>query len=331
MLMTTIKQQKKENQMSFQSKMFNFLIRNGHMFQGKLKKEVFNFNTSIPAFRERCEHGAKKFGKIPKEITIKEQLIEVINAEWLIPQGADPHKIILYVHGGGYVSGSCSDHRGIISKFSLYTGITNLLFEYRLAPEHPFPAAIEDSVKIYKWLLSSGYKPENIMIVGESAGGGLCLATLLAIKEQNIPLPAAAVAISPWTDLTCSSESYRTKNKVSPAPINSWNVFSKYYVGENSASNPLISPLFGDLKGLPPIYINSGVDDELFEDGEKFYLKAKEAGVNIIFKPGVGMVHCYPLLAPMFREATEAMNEIVDFIRKHLKMEASINDRNNRQ
>ncbi len=304
---------------SFKSKIFNFLLRNRHVFQGKLKKEIFDFNTSIAGFREQCEKGASRYTKIPEGINIKEQSIEGMKAEWLIPDGADSSKVILYVHGGGYVAGSCSDHRGFISKFAKNTEITNLVYEYRLAPENPFPAALDDSVKIYQWVLSSGYKPENILIAGESAGGGLCLAILLALKERNIVLPVAAVAISPWTDLTCSSDSYRTKNKLSLAPLNSWTVFSKHYVGNNQATSPLISPLFGDLKGLPPILINSGDDDELFEDGEKFYLKAKAAGVDATFRAGTGMVHCYPLLAPMFREATEAMNEIVDFIKWHLK------------
>jgi acetyl esterase/lipase len=303
---------------SFKSKIFNFLLRNRHLFQGKLKKDTFDFNSSIAGFRELCEKGATRYAKIPKEITIKEQVIEDIKSEWLIPDGANPEKLIFYVHGGGYVSGSCSDHRAIIAKFAKNTGFINLVYEYRLAPENPFPAAVDDSVKVYQWLLASGFKPENILIAGESAGGGLCLAILLALKERNIALPVAAVAISPWTDLTCSSDSYRTKNKVSLAPLNSWTVFSKYYTGENQATHPLISPLFGDLEGLPPILINSGVDDELFEDGEKFYLKAKSAGVDITFTAGIGMVHCYPLLAPMFPEATQAMNEIVDFTRKHL-------------
>ncbi|HRI46514.1 MAG TPA: alpha/beta hydrolase [Ignavibacteriaceae bacterium] len=305
---------------SFKSKIFNFMIRNGHLFRGQLKKEVFDFNTSIPAFRERCEAGARRFGSVPKDITIKNELIEGTNSEWLIPKGAPSDKLIMYVHGGGYVSGSCNDHRGLISKFAIATGVTNLLYEYRLAPENPFPAAVEDSVKVYKYLLTNGYDSQKIIIAGESAGGGLCLATLLALKQDNIPLPAAAVAISPWTDLTCSSDSYKTKNNVSPAPIDSWTVFSKYYAAENEITNPLISPLFGDLSGLPSIYINSGIDDELYEDGEKFYFKAKIEGVDITFKAGEGMLHCYPLLAPMFPEATDAMNEIVSFIKKHLNL-----------
>jgi epsilon-lactone hydrolase len=120
---------------SFKSKMVNFLLRNRHLFQGKLRKEVFDFNSSIAGFRELCEKGATKYAKIPKDITVKEQKIEGIKAEWLVPDGANREKLILYVHGGGYVSGSCSDHRGFVSKFAKNTGVTNLVYEYRLAPK----------------------------------------------------------------------------------------------------------------------------------------------------------------------------------------------------
>jgi acetyl esterase/lipase len=303
---------------SLKSRFFNLMMRNRHLFQGKLKKEKFDFNTSIAEFRERCEKGADKFSKIPEGVEIKKEGIGGIKSEWIIPKDAIPEKMVLYVHGGGYVSGSCNDHRGVVSKFAYHCGYKNLVYEYRLAPEHPYSAALEDSVKVYQCLLEKGYKADNMIIASESAGGGLSLAILLALKERNIPLPAAAVAISPWTDLTCSSDSYSTKNRVSLAALNSWNVFSKYYTGNNPADLPLISPLYGDLGGLPPIFLNSGVDDELYEDGEKFYQKAKQAGVDITFRAGIGMVHCYPLLAPMFREATEAMGEICDFIKRHL-------------
>lgn len=304
---------------SFKSKMFNFMIRNGHLTRGKLKKEVFDMNTSIAGFRERCEKGATRYAAIPDGVSITPQDIEGIHSEWHIPEGANRQKVILYVHGGGYVSGSCSDHRGFVSKFAKNTGVTNLIYNYRLAPENPFPAALDDSVKIYQWLLQSGYLPADIVIAGESAGGGLCLALLLALKAKGIVFPAAAVAISPWADLTCSSDSYKTKNRLSPAPLNSWVVFSNHYAGKNPADMPLISPLFGDLKGLPPLFIVSGTDDELYEDGEKFSKKAEDAGVKVTFRKGEGMTHCYPLLAPMFPEATEAMDEITGFIGQHLK------------
>lgn len=293
------------------------MIRNAYLLRGKLKKEVFDMNTSIVAFRERCEKGASRYAKAPDGIKIVPQTLDGIYSEWLIPDGAPKEKLILYLHGGGYVSGSCNDHRGFVAKLAKNTGISCIVYEYRLAPENPFPAAIDDSVKVYNWLLLNGFYAGNIIFAGESAGGGLCLATLLKLKDSKITMPKAAVAISPWTDLSCSSKSYQTKNRWSPAPLNSWYVFSNHYVGNQSTHNPFISPLFGDLRGLPPLYINSAVDDELYEDGEKFYLRAKESEVNVTFKAGIGMVHCYPLLAPMFPEATEAMNEIVKFIQFH--------------
>lgn len=293
-------------------------MRNRHLLRGKFKKEVFDMNTSIPEFRELCEKGANKYVKIPVGINIKEETIHGIKSEWIIPKEANEEKLIFYVHGGGYVSGSCNDHRSFVSAISSNSGISCLHYEYRLAPEHTFPCALDDSLIVYKSVLTR-FKPENIIIMGESAGGGLVLALLLAIKQESVPLPKAAVVISPWTDLSCSSDSYITKNKVSVAPINSWNVFSKHYVGNNDPRNPLISPLFGDLKGLPSIYINSAVNDELFDDGKKFYEKAKLAGVDVTFKAGEGMVHCYPLLSPMFKEAKEAMGEILSFIESHLK------------
>ena len=147
----------------------------------------------------------------------------------------------------------------------------------------------------------------------------LCLAILLKLKELNINQPIAAVAISPWTDLTCSSKSYKSKNKVSVAPLNSWFVFGKAYYGNNNPENPFISPLFGDLTGLPPIFINAGTDDELYDDGKRFYAKAKESGVDATFRSGVGMIHCYPFFAPFFKEATEAMTEISEFVKKQLR------------
>lgn len=294
------------------------MIRNSYLFRGRLKKETFDMNTSIAQFREDCEKGAARYAKLPAGVEVKPDDIDGIKAEWLIPSGSNPEKVIMYVHGGGYVSGSCSDHRGFVSKFAEFTGVSNLVYEYGLAPENPYPAAVDDSVKVYRWLLASEFKPENIIIAGESAGGGLTLAILLYLKDHNIPLPKAGVAISPWTDLTCSGETYQTKNKVSPAPLNSWHVFAKHYAGENPLTLPYISPLFGDLNGLPPLFINSGMDDELFDDGRLFAEKAMAAGVDVTFRAGEKMLHCYPLLAPMFPEATEAMDEMVAFIKRQL-------------
>jgi acetyl esterase/lipase len=303
---------------SIKALLINFLLRNRHVLKGKFRKERFTMQSSIEAFRQQCEDGANRFAKVPEGVLVEKTSIENIQAEWLKPEGAPADKLILYVHGGGYVSGSCNDHRSLIAKFARRCGFNNLVYEYRLAPEHPFPAALNDSVAVYKHLIDNGFTPENILIAGESAGGGLTLALLLAIKDLKLPLPVAALAISPWTDLACTGNSYTTKNKYSLAPLDSWFVFGKHYYAQSDPRHPHISPLYGDLSGLPAIFINAGTDDELFDDGERFYQNARKAGVDATFREGKNMVHCYPLLDGMFPEATEAMDEICSFIQLKL-------------
>lgn len=304
--------------MSTRSILINFLLRNRHLFSGRRRKERFDMNTSIAGFREQCEKGAARMAKLPDGISVRHEQIAGLEAEWLQPRDADPEKLILYVHGGGYVSGSCSDHRAIVSKFAVATGFTCLLFEYRLAPEYPFPAAIDDTVAIYRWLLQNGFGNHQIAWAGESAGGGLLLAALLRVRDLGISLPVAAVSLSPWTDLTCSGESYSTRNRYSLAPLDSWFVFSKHYYADHDPADPYVSPLFGNPAGLPPLLIIAGTDDELFDDGKSFARKAADAGVDVRFIEGHRQVHCYPLLAPMFPEATNAMNEIAGFLKQHL-------------
>lgn len=295
-------------------------MRKRHWFKGRWEKpEMGNSVEAVLTFRAECEKGAEHFGKIPDGVTIKPEVINTIISEWLDPENAPKDKLLFYVHGGGYVSGSCNDHHSIVAKVAKATGLKTLLFEYALAPENPFPAALNDTVSVYREILKRGYLPENIIMMGESAGGGLCLASLLALRDRNIPLPQAAVVISPWTDLSCSGDSYHTKNKVSLAPTNSWTVFSEFYSAGKDVTDPYISPLFGELKGLPPMFINAGTADELFDDSLRFYERAQKAGVEITFCEGKNMIHCYPLLAPLFPEATKAMNEITAFIKHHMK------------
>jgi acetyl esterase/lipase len=229
--------------------------------------------------------------------------------------GATKAKVILYTVGGGYVSGSCQDHRAMVAKITKGSGVATLLFDHRLAPEDPFPAALEDAVTAYCWLLTEGVSPSNIMIVGESAGGGLCLATLLALRDQGVPLPAAAVAVSPWTDLALTGDSYRTKLKASIDPPGMSVVCSKYYVGENDPRLPWVSPLYGDLRGLPPIFICVGTNETMLDDSIRIAEKARAAGVDVTLRVWEGMIHCFPLMAPLFPEATRALDEICAFIK----------------
>ncbi len=304
---------------SKRSQLINFMLRNRHFLHLRFKPDTIDEHTSIPQFRAEAERMSRAMAKLPDGVALQSLTIDDIYAEWINPTSAAQDKIILYTHGGGYVSGNCQDHRAIVGKMVKTCSVKTLQFDYRLAPEHPYPAAIDDSLKMYRWLLDEGYLPENIVIMGESAGGGLCLALVLAIKAQNLPAPAAAVALSPWADLKCTGESYQTKAKLCLSPMGSWTTFSKHYVADNDPADPGISPLYGDMHGLPPLLIITGDDEVLRDDSIQFAEKAEQAGVDVTLRVGEGMVHCFTLMAPMFPEATAAMSEICSFINKHLQ------------
>lgn len=305
---------------SLQGRILKFLLQHRHLLKLQWQREVIDWNQyeSIRDFRQRVEAGAGKFGRMPESIKVSPVQIGSIYAEWILPKQAKTNQVILYFHGGGYVSGTCNSHRAITAKFVKESQIGALLFEYRLAPEYPYPAALEDSLAAYQWLLNNGSTPANIVFVGDSAGGGLCLATLLALRDQNVPLPAAAVAYSPVTDFTCAGESYRTKEKVCLSPAGMATALAKHYAAGEDLRLPYISPLFGSLAGLPPLLIYAGEDETLCDDAIRFAAKAKEAGVDVNLRIGEGMFHCYPAMAPLFPEATKAMQEICTFINKHM-------------
>ena len=315
---------------SLKSKLIIFSIQNRHLFKFRLKREVITRETSTVQLRKEYEEGAKKFGSIPAGVKVSPVLIpdlpEGLFAEWIHSTGSTdspgvPDKVIFYTHGGGYVTGNCVDHRMHVAKFVRATGIGALLYDYRLAPEHPFPAAMEDTLTAYRWLLDQDVSPADVIIVGESAGGGLCLASLLAIRDEGLPLPAAGVALSPWTDLKCSGKSYTTNARRDISTLGSWEVWSSYYVGSYNPENPWISPLYGDLHNLPPILIEVGDREILLDDSLRFAEKAKADGVEMTLQVWEGMVHCFPLLAPMFPEATLAWDEIIAYIKKYLQTE----------
>lgn len=304
---------------SLRSRLIYLALLNRHLLHGRLKRETWDWNTSVTQFRLECEKQAGLMAKLPDGIEILPFEIDGMYAEWVIPKDAMKDRMILYTIGGGYVSGSCTDHRAIVAKMAKTCGFRTLLFNHRLAPEDPFPAALMDTLAAYRWLLDTGLSPARIVIMGESAGGGLCLAALLAIRDSGLPLPAAGVALSPWTDLTLSGESHQSMRKYCLSPVGMDTVCVKYYAGDLDPCQPWISPLYGDLRGLPPILINVGEYDTLLSDSTRFAEKAHEAGVDLTLRVGKGMVHCYPLLAPLFPEATQAMDEIRDYIETHLK------------
>lgn len=306
---------------SLKGRLFIFKIKHHDLLHFKLKRRAtIDWDAIIARSREEAKNPAESVSKLPKEIEVSPVNMNGLYGEWILLSSATKDKLMLYFHGGGYVMGSCQAHRPVVSKFVKGSGISALLFDYGLAPEHPFPAGLEDSVAAYRWLLAKDISPSHIVFVGDSAGGGLCLATLIALRDQGIPLPAAAVALSPWTDLKCTGESLKTKAKADfLVSVESLALFSKYYVGDNDPCLPLISPLYGDLGGLPPLLINVGGDEIILDDSISFAEKAKDAGVDVTLKVGEGMFHCYPACSPLFPEARQAMDEICAFIKTHIK------------
>ncbi len=298
---------------SIRSKIIIGLIKHRHLFKLKLKPEVVDENFSVQDFRDSIDKASARI-KLPKNISVEETSLDGINAEWIIPQNPLKDKILFYIHGGGFISGSCITHRMHVAKFANKCQLKSLVFDYRLAPENPFPAPLDDCVTAYKCILKQGYKPSDIIVGGESAGATLTLSLLLALKENNIPLPKAAFSISPITDLRCKTSSfiYNAKNDV--ALMGSWTYWANFYISDNDPTNPLLSPQFGDLKGLPPLYVCVGTHEIHYDDCVNIAGKAKIEGVEVTFKEWENMIHAFPLLTPLFPEAKKAFQEICEFI-----------------
>lgn len=301
---------------SFRSKLVIGLIKNRHLFKLKCKPEVVDENFSVNEFRESIDKASAKI-KLPKNISVQQISVDGLHAEWIIPQNPIENKVLLYIHGGGFISGSCHTHRMHVAKFANECKITSLVFDYRLAPEHPFPAALDDCVTAYTWLLNQGFEAHNIIVGGESAGATLTLSLLLALKEKNLMLPKAAFSISPVTDLRCIAESFKYNAKNDVAPMGSWTVWTQLYISDNDPKNPLLSPQFGNYEGIPPLYICAGTHEIHFDDCVNMARVAKQYDVEVTLRKWDKMIHAFPLLSPLFPEAKKALLEIGEFVKQH--------------
>jgi acetyl esterase/lipase len=305
--------------------MMHLMMRHRHLLKGKIRREVITKSTSLDQLRRECDEAAERLGSVPEDIVIEAVDSAPVYAEWIIPKGAEERKAILYFHGGCFVMGNAKSHRGIVGNFVNQVGYKALLFNYRLAPEFPAPAAVNDSAAIYRWVLEQGFEPEDVIFAGDSAGAGIEIGTLLKLRDDGVPLPAACVAFSPSLDMTISGESHRTRAKADPCtPKGASETYYDYYVGTGDPKNPYASPLFGDLTGLPPIMIHVGNDEVMRDDSTRFGERADSYGVEIHVRVWKGMFHCFPLLAPMFEEATEAMKQVSSFVRRNMQKENAL-------
>ncbi len=279
-------------------------------------------NATLQQRRASLENAARRL-PMPRRVDVQQTSLGHGGAEWLRPADTTDDRAILYLHGGAYTLGSCASHRALASRIAIASHAPALQPEYRLAPEHPFPAALQDCVAAYRWLIDSGIPPQNTVVAGDSAGGGLALALALTLRDDNAPLPAAIVCLSPWADLELTGESLATRAKVDPVcSVEESRSHAAQYVGENDPRSPLISPIHADLHGLPPILIHVGDREILLSDAMRLAERAREDGVDVELQIWDGMWHVWHLLAAYVPEGQRAIDEVGAFIGKHISRAA---------
>jgi monoterpene epsilon-lactone hydrolase len=279
----------------------------------------FDRSTPLQVQRAYLERQGRR-ARVPGEVQVQTTAIGPTYAEWLRPREAPPRAALLYLHGGGYTMGSCNTHRALVARIATAAKTPALLINYRLAPEHPFPAALIDARNAYSWLLERGLAADRIAVIGDSAGAGLALALAVGLRDHAQPLPGAVICMSPWLDLTVSGESMKTCAR--DDPLISWEssvLNARRYVGDHHPGEPLISPLFANPAGLGPTYIQVGQHEVLRSDSERFVRAARQAGVEVRLEIWPGMWHVWQAWAPWVPEANRAIRLIGGFVREKLR------------
>jgi monoterpene epsilon-lactone hydrolase len=281
-----------------------------------MKAMASKVGASVPEMRAAMDEMA-----VPPQPDVKCQPLSAggVPAEWIDAPGADSSRAVLYLHGGGYVMGSLKSHRDLMGRISRAARARVLGLDYRLAPEYPFPAAVDDGVAGYRFLLSQGFQPSRLAIAGDSAGGGLTIATLVSARDSGVAMPAAAVCLSPWVDLEGTGESMKTRLQVDPiASPQGTHLLAQAYLGNRSLRTPLASPLYADLKGLPPLLIQVGDHEVLLDDSTRLAERARTAQIKVKLEIWPEMVHVWQLFASILPEGQQAVEAIGSFIREHL-------------
>ncbi|NVM18756.1 MAG: alpha/beta hydrolase [Candidatus Lokiarchaeota archaeon] len=255
---------------------------------------------------------------IPNNIEFKRFNAGNVESEWVYTPDTDEQKILFHLFGGGYIMGNLDTRRWIASLYMRGTNLRCLNVGYRLAPEHPYPAALEDSITVYKWLLTQDFDPQNIIICGESAGGGLAMATMLKIRELELPMPAAAVMISPWVDLEGIGRSLRTNYKYEPTVAEGSKLMAVLYAGKKGKNDPYISPIYAELEGLPPLLFQAGGIEVIRDEVVSCAEQAKTSGVDVTLEVYEGMTHVFQRYANKLDESMDAWKSIRNFVKKHI-------------
>jgi epsilon-lactone hydrolase len=275
--------------------------------------------TEIAQRRRDIDARGQQFG-LPNDVTSEKISAGGVPAEWTITTGADRGSAILYLHGGGYVIGSLDSHRHLVAEVGRASAARTLAIDYRMAPEHPFPAAVQDALAAYRFLLDSGIRPGRICIAGDSAGGGLVVAAMLAIREAELPQPGCGWCISPWVDLTCAGASM-LDNAARDPTVQKAGVLemAETYLAGADPRSPHASPIFGDLRGLPPLLIQVGSVETLLDDALALARVAGLADVHADLQVWPEMIHVWHLFHPMLAAGRRAIAAGGTFVRETTK------------
>jgi acetyl esterase/lipase len=278
-------------------------------------KRPARHTTDIAALRQRVDVFNRFIPNPPRKAAIAHVVARGVNGVRVAMPASLPDRHMLYLHGGGYVFGSPSHYRDFIWRIANLTRSRVLCIDYRLAPEHPFPAAVDDAVAAYRWLLAEGADPRSLSVMGDSAGGGLTFATLLRLRDEGIALPAAAVVLSPWTDLTLTSESMARLADADPMlSPEAAATYARWYLAGADPRDPYASPLYGDLAGLPPTLIQVGSDEILRDDCTRMAERLRAAGCRVELEVWPRMPHVWQLFARIMPEARRAIEQVGAFV-----------------
>jgi epsilon-lactone hydrolase len=282
-------------------------------------KTVAAVMATNPGIDLRCVDGIYHLAAEPTDVTYEEVDAAGLAAIWVNPVGCDTERVLVYFHGGGFISGSKDSHRKVAAHLAKAAGVRTLIPDYRLAPVHPFPAQLDDARSLYDWLLAQGYHSSKIAFAGDSAGGNIATGATLALKQDNRPMPMAVVALSPWYDMEAKGATFESNDAIDLAISRELvRSVAPMFLGGHSPTEPLANPLYSDPTGLPPIYLTCGSHETLQDSVERFAALARQAGVDVVLEIADGMPHFYQSMAGRAPEADASLAEAGKWLREKL-------------
>ncbi len=294
--------------MSLQAIALRFYLR--HWFKSRLDP-----NAPVSVLRATLEDLVRRMPKPPADVTVTRLSAGGVPAEQVAAPGSDPRRMLLYFHGGGYASGSPASVRDLSWRLSAAARCHVLVLDYRLAPEHPFPAAIDDAASAYHHLLADGFSPKSIAFAGDSAGGGLALGALVKLRDDGVPMPGAACCFSPWTDLAMTGDTITTNREADPmVQADALPPTAAWYLGSTPATNPYASPLYADPRGLPPTLLHVGSTEVFLDDARRFAERMRSANAEVELRIWPKMPHVFQGCAAFLPEARIAIAEAGRFL-----------------